>query len=269
MATFKREDVRDVPDRAFQPTHISFPRREFGKSAPVRRSFQATWFNRFRWLHYDVGQDAAYCFVCCKAVKEGKVRLSSYTEESFLVKGFINWKDATRIFAKHEISDFHRSSAAALASKVDVGDMLSKQAATEKQQNRQYLLKVLSSIRFLARQGLPLRGDGDDTDSNLHQLLALREEDYPAIHQFLERQQLKYTSHEVQNELLSIMALQILCRIAAEIQSAVFFTVMVDEATDCSNKEQVVLVFRWVGEDQAAHEEFMGLYYTDSITAAA
>ena len=77
MVTFKREDVRDVPDRAFQPTHISFPRGEFGKSAPVRRSFQATWFNRFRWLHYDFGQDAAYYFICCKTVKEGKVRLSS------------------------------------------------------------------------------------------------------------------------------------------------------------------------------------------------
>ena len=269
MATFKQEDVHDVPDKAFQPTHISFPRREFGKSAPVRRSFQATGFNHFKWLHYDIGQVAAYCFVCCKAVKEVKMRLSSYTEESFLVKGFMNWKDATRIFTKHESCDFHKSTAAALASRVDVGDMLSKQAATKKQKNRQYLLKVLSSIRFLARQGLPLRGDGDDTDSNLHQLLVVRGEDYPAIHQFLEKQQLKYTTHEVQNELLSIMALQILRHIAAQIQSAVFFTVMVDEATNCSNKEQVVLVFRRVGKDLAAHEEFIGLYLTDSITAAA
>ena len=86
-----------------------------------------------------------------------KVRLSTYMEESFLVKGFTNWKDATRLFARHENCDFHKSSAAALASRVDVGDMLSRQAATEKQQNRQYLLKVLSSIRFLARQGLSLR----------------------------------------------------------------------------------------------------------------
>lgn len=269
MANFTKEDVHAVPNQPYQPTHIQFPRREFGKSAPVKRSFQACWFNRFKWLHYDVGQDAAYCFVCCKAVKEGKMRLSSHTEESFLVKGFINWKDATRVFAKHESCDFHKSTAAALASRVDVADMLSKQAATEKQQNRQYLLKVLSSIRFLARQGLPLRGDGDETDSNLHQLLVLRGEDYSAINQFLERQQLKYTAHEVQNELLSIMALQILRHIAAQIQSAVFFTVMVDETTDCSNKEQVVLVFRWVDDDLTAHEEFIGLYLTDSITAAA
>lgn len=258
-----------MPDEAFQPTHIAFPRRQFGVSAPVNRSFQAAWFNRFKWLHYDVGQDSAYCFVCCKAVKERKVKLSSYAEESFLVKGFTNWKDATRIFARHENCEFHQISAAALANRVNVGDMLSKQAATEKQQNRQYLLKVLTSIRFLARQGLPFRGDGDETDSNLHQLLLLRGDDYPPIHQFLERQQLKYTAHEVQNELLSIMSQQILRGIALQIQKAVYFTVMIDETSDCSNKEQVVLVFRWVSEDLVAHEEFIGLYLTESITSAA
>ena len=105
---FTREEVHDVPDEAFQPTHISFPRRQFGISAPVNRSFQAAWFNRFKWLHYDVGQDSAYCFVCCKAVKERKVELSSYAEESFLMKGFTNWKDATRIFARHENCEFHQ-----------------------------------------------------------------------------------------------------------------------------------------------------------------
>ena len=133
------------------------------------------------------------------------------------MKGFINWKDATKVFAKHESCDFHKSTAAALASRVDV-------AATEKQQNRQYLMKVLSSIWFLARQGLPLCGDSDKTNSNLHQLLVLWGEDYSAINHFLERQQLKYTAHAVQNDLLSIMGVQILCQIAAQIQSAVFFT---------------------------------------------
>ena len=57
--------------------------------------------------------------------------------------------------SKHESSNFHKSAAAALVSRVDITDKLSKQAAAEKQENRQYLLKVLLSIRFLARQGLP------------------------------------------------------------------------------------------------------------------
>ena len=53
--------------------------------------------------------------------------------------------------------------------------------------------------------------------------------------------------------------------IAEQIKSAVFFTFMVDETTDCSNKEQVVLVFRWVGIDLAPNEDFIGLYLTDFI----
>ena len=44
---------------------------------------------------------------------------------------------------------------------------------------------------------------------------------------------------------------------------------MMDEATDCGNQEQVVLVFRWVDEDLTPHEEFIGLYQMASITAAA
>ena len=51
--------------------------------------------------------------------------LSSYTEESFLVKGYMNLKDATRVFTKHESCDFHKSTAAALVSRMDVGDMIS------------------------------------------------------------------------------------------------------------------------------------------------
>ena len=262
------EDViGDLPLQPFQPMHIVFPSRTFGKSAPVSRSFQATWFNKFKWLHYVVAQDAARCFTCCKAVKDGRAVATGVTERAFLEKGFTNWKDGTRSFSKHESCDFHKVCAAALASTVDVGDMLSRQAASEKRVNREYLLKVLSTVRFLARQGLALRGDGDEVDSNLHQLLVLRGEDYSAMSKFLERQQLKYTSPEVQNELLSIMALQILRNVAANIQTAVHYTVMVDETTDQSNKEQVVLVLRWVDEALDVHEEFIGLYATSSTTA--
>ena len=63
------------------------------------------------------------------------------------------------------------------------------------------------------------------------------------------------------------MALQILRNVAANIQTAVNYTVMVDEITDQSNKEQVVLVLRWVDEALDVHEEFIGLYATSSTTA--
>ena len=47
-----------------------------------------------------------------------------------------------------------------------------------------------------------------------------------------------------------------------------FFSLMIDETTDISNKKQVVL-FRWVAEDLTVHEDFFGLYETDAIDAKA
>ena len=61
-----------------------------------------------------------------------------------------------------------QDASAALADKHDIGDLLSKEAASQKEKNRTYLLRVLASVRFLARQGLPLRGDDDELESNLY-----------------------------------------------------------------------------------------------------
>ena len=81
--------------------------------------------NRFPWIHCELDQDAVYCFVCCKAVKEGKIRLTEMTEASCLVKGFINWKNATRGLYKHDNSDLHKAAASALSTKANVANMLS------------------------------------------------------------------------------------------------------------------------------------------------
>ena len=43
---------------------------------------------------------------------------------------------------------------------------------------------------------------------------------------------------------------------------------MIDEATDVSNSEQVVIVLHWVDDSLSVHEDFIGLYKTDSTTAA-
>ena len=48
MATIKPSDVWDLPLQPFQPRNISFPHHSFGKTNPVKRSFQATWFNKLQ-----------------------------------------------------------------------------------------------------------------------------------------------------------------------------------------------------------------------------
>ena len=40
---------------------------------------------------------------------------------------------------------------------------------------------------------------------------------------------------------------------------------MVDETTDASTREQVVIVSRWVDDELTVHEDLIGLHLTDSI----
>ena len=62
------------------------------------------------------------------------------------------------------------------------------------------------SSTFLARQGLSLRGDGTEDNSNFNQLLHLRALDDPNLLTWIQKKAEKYTSPEIQNELLKIMA---------------------------------------------------------------
>jgi len=54
----------------------------------------------------------------------------------------------------------------------DIGDLLSSNYAGQKQVNREYLVKIIQNVRVLVRQGLALRGDGDENNSasSLHRI---------------------------------------------------------------------------------------------------
>ena len=59
---------------------------------------------------------------------------------------------------------------------------LNSQAKREQKENRDMLLKQLSSLRYLARQGLAIRGHSEK-EGNLMQLLLLDSEDNPQLKQ--------------------------------------------------------------------------------------
>ena len=71
----------------------------------------------------------------------------------------------------------------------------------------------------------------------------------------------KHTSHDIQNEMLKIMAVKILQQISQRIRDGGGYTVLADECTDLSNKEQFTIYIRWVDEDLQGHEEFISLYH--------
>ena len=239
----------------------------------VKRSFQASWFSRWPWLHYNEDNDTVLCFTCLKADQQKKLQWSSNSDAAFIKRGFSSWKDASRKFNNHQKSKTHEEAVLKVvtlpATATDVAESLSSQHALEKLEHRHCFIKIMSNVKFLARQGLAFRGHGDETDSNFLQLLKLRAEDDTKIEKWLQRKTNKYTSADIQNELMKVMGLHVLRDVISLIQSAPFFSIMVDETTDISNKEQVVLCCRWVDKNLEAHEEFIGLYLVGSTQASA
>ena len=79
----------------------------------------------------------------------------------------------------------------------------------------------------------------------------------------------KYLSHDIGNEQVKIMAGIVLRGIIKDSQSAGFYAVLVDEASDVCEHEQLCATMRWVEKDFTICEEPVGLFCvskTDSST---
>ena len=83
---------------------------------------------------------------------------------------------------------------------------------------------MLCSIRFLARQGLALRGDATEEDGNFLQLLQLASFHDPLMSEWLKQKVHKYTSHKIQNEFLELMASDVLVDISSQIHQSPYIT---------------------------------------------
>ncbi len=77
----------------------------------------------------------------------------------------------------------------------------------------------------------------------------------------------KYTSGDIQNECLQVMALHILRQVGSSIRNNGVYTIMADECTDVANKEQFAICIRWVDETLTDHEDVIGLRQVETIDA--
>ena len=66
-----------------------------------------------------------------------------------------------------------------------------------------------------------MKGDTDGK-SNFIQLLKLRGKDRPLVLKWLERKEDRYTSHDIENEVIAIMANHVICNLVSEISGGFF-----------------------------------------------
>jgi len=140
---------------------------------------------------------------------KSNLRAARRKEISFISQGFSNWKKALTQFKEHQVSECHK-----IATDYQINlprtcgnvlEMSSDAAKKTMESNCLCFIKVIESLQYLARQGMAMQGDTDD-ESNFNQLLKLRGKDLPLLLKWLERKEDRYTSHDIQNEIIAIMA---------------------------------------------------------------
>ncbi len=67
---------------------------------------------------------------------------------------------------------------------------------------------MLSSVRFLSRQGLALRGDGNESDSNFMQLINLCSEDDERILDWIKKKRINTPHHKCKLKWLKLWVYQ-------------------------------------------------------------
>lgn len=190
----------------------------------------------------------------------GMMQFSKSAEPTFSRSGFCNWKDSTRCFNRHEHSASHAEAVlkwGSYCAGLNVANQLNSKHLEEQKLARRMLLKILSLMKFLARQGQAIRGHSYE-EGNFQALLQLQCEDSNEFRQWISRK-VSFVSHDIQNEYLQIMAHHVLRALLAKIRHAQYFSLIADEVTDQGRKHQLGISIRWVDENFCIYEDFMEL----------
>ncbi|XP_014283068.1 zinc finger MYM-type protein 1, partial [Halyomorpha halys] len=270
LSSIPLDELRQINNQ-YQPSKsFVFPKRVTSRSR--NRSAHHSWFADFEWLHYDVEKDALLCFTCiraCNLIGAQKPDWLKDAELAFIYTGFTNWKDATIRLARHESSSFHQKSHHLIVqreSATPINAQLLNSVLKDQAAARTYLLRLISSLRYLCLSGNAVRGWHND-DGNLKELLRERAMDVPEMNLWLSKRD-NYTSPQIQNELIEIMAHEVQKVLIQRIKSSPWYSLIVDGTTDVSSDEQLAMCARYTDQNHLdSHEAFLGLYTTDDASA--
>ena len=169
--------------------------------------------------------DSVFCHFCRTQEQKGNIRDQGKKDAAYISKGFSNWKKAPKCFAEHQETTCHRIAAAyflVVPECEDVGEMIDKNTTQIRKAKRKYLLDVIKCLRYLSRQGIALQGhDENDNFTQLLRLLGTKDENI--LKQLDDSIGHKYIHHDFQNEILHIMASQVLRSKLANIRKCQFF----------------------------------------------
>ncbi|XP_076348043.1 zinc finger MYM-type protein 1-like [Tachypleus tridentatus] len=266
------KDLSQLPDSG--PTCPDLKRYLATEYSGQSRSFNNNWHDQHSWLEYSVTQDAAFCFA---------YRFFSHThfskiEKSFTHEGFRNWKKATTLLKSHDNSAEHKFVMQTWAEfklqktkDARIQHALDASHAKIVEEKRHYIRAVIDALLYTAYQNEAQRGhrEGSQLDNrgNFLELLDMISRYDDIVKKKLSGPgNAKYTHHDIQNELLDIIAGMIRKDISKEVMKAEHFALMVDKTKDVSKQEQLSIGVRYLHQ-QSLHEELLDFTAAEGLDA--
>ncbi|CAC5399410.1 unnamed protein product [Mytilus coruscus] len=202
------------------------------------------------------------------------------SQGAFIVQGRNDWGNLSRCISRHinEKSKHHDNVLAATeflgiksGEKSDILESMSESFNARIKRNRKVLSCIIAPFLLCRKQNLTIKGH-EEKHSNFVALLHMRAKDNIVLadHLAFADPQKKYTSPDIQNELIELCADQIISTLVQDCNDSKYFGFMSDEATDCSTKEQASICVRFFDKTtKSIREEFLGFAEASRTTGEA
>ena len=267
-------------------------------SVPGRRKFLRKWLEQFDWLRYSKTENGGFCLPCSIfASLSPKFRGNG----SLVSKPVCGSKSAIGIFKKHEdAKNGLHAECLKLQQEfllrfdgkiVPINFLIDSVRREQREKAKSVLPSIVDTVILCGHLGIPLRGHRDNRKSfpeagefskisgigNFVELLNFairRGDDQLKNHYINHAKNASYFSKGTQNEFIDICGALILEKIILSIKpndnANYFFPVLADEAMDCSQKEQLSIVLRYVTDEIEILEEFVGfVHLRDGLSGRA
>ncbi|XP_050505348.1 52 kDa repressor of the inhibitor of the protein kinase-like [Diabrotica virgifera virgifera] len=272
------------------PSNYVYPYSENSKG--VKRYLSKTHLENHTWLVLSESKKGLFCKYCALFAQEKAGHNKGVKLGRLVIEPLTRFKDLTGKdgdLQTHERSLYHKTC-------VEMGkDFLKTYKSPNKEvinqvcserlrqvtENRERLKPIIKTIILLGRQNIPFRGHRDDGPINLDiETSAANQGNFKALLQFrvdagdkaLEKHlntsssRATYISKTTQNALIECCGDEIRDEILKRILESKYWSMMFDETSDLSHKEQITLVVRYLWKD-AVREDF--ITFIDAYNAAA
>uniref|UniRef100_A0A0D3DKY9 TTF-type domain-containing protein n=1 Tax=Brassica oleracea var. oleracea TaxID=109376 RepID=A0A0D3DKY9_BRAOL len=186
------------------------------------RRFNPSWFDQYgNWLEYSVKKEKAYCFFCYLFSNEKKSG-----SVGFVTEGFDSWNKSDRL-AGHvgAVNSFHN------VAKKKCEDLM-RQGQSIKHAFQKQTDVVKKSINEDVSKVVLKNAPGNN----------------------------QMVSHPIQKDIVNCFSEEVINSIVQEMDNDVF-ALLVDESADCSMKEQMAIVFRFVDKHVLSLKKVRGQGY--------